>query len=153
MGPHVRDVLTRFQSNNHPPPGEILGEGDARIVFSVGGDEAFVLKVAKTRGLVEQNKNEVLNWQYISKIGKETIPLAEVVAWAPDYSWILMERVDTIRLHSKSWFALPYLYRSIDLGQCGKDKSGKIKFYDYGRCLFSMDKRLVDRFSDPFWSS
>jgi hypothetical protein len=153
LGPHVENALASFRACNYPPPGTVLGEGDARVVFAVGEDHSLVLKVAKTAGLIEQNKNEVLNWQYVSSLPKETIPLARVVAWAPNYSWVLMERVKAIRLHTQDWFALPYLYRSIDLAQCGKDDTGKIKFFDYGGILFSQNKPLLERFTDPFWFS
>ena len=67
--------------------GEPIGDGSSRIVFEI--DDYTVLKIARYRGSLYQNKTEVKNYQQL----KHNPLIPKIYGYADDYTWVWCERV------------------------------------------------------------
>ena len=69
-----------------------IGEGTGRLVFDVGDNR--VLKLAKTTQAYKYNANEHKLFHCNEQLGRKY--LAQVLENAPDFSWIVMEKVQPV---------------------------------------------------------
>jgi len=115
-------------------------QGYSRAVIQVSKHK--VLKIAKDNEDVFQNRQEVENWVYGTK--KQRKYLATIYSYDNNYKWLLMEKVKPCKrstseklirennnLHNIFWHELdadPWE----TVRQCGFNKRGKLKVYDYG---------------------
>ena len=93
----MRHAVAAFNMHNQNRL-RILGEGSARVAYSMGDGER-VIKVAKNQKGIEQNKLESFAGQdpYVDRI------VAKVLDSSEDYSWIVMQQVSP--LYSSLQFA------------------------------------------------
>lgn len=75
---------------------QIIGSGDTRKVYSVPSsdhiyDTDAVLKV----GSMGINYKEIQTWEYVESNPELESQFARIYDYADDYSWVLMEKVDT----------------------------------------------------------
>ncbi len=112
-----------------PAIGKKLASGSSRIVYV--SKRGTVLKVAKNLAGVEQNKSEV-------KISEKfpSAPIARVLDYAKDYSWVVAQRASQKR--KISCVAMGELQQALpdDIGDIYGDNVGRIKgkpvALDYG---------------------
>lgn len=90
--------MPKFLHNTTPPKpkaGKWLGNGWYRTVKVLKGNKDYVLKEERIDpGWPSANEREVKNW--LRAPDDIRGHLAPIVAWADDYSWLVMVKVDKI---------------------------------------------------------
>lgn len=86
----IRDYRSPKQASVQFDADSILGIGAGRLILEL--DEETVLKASPNPMGDEQNRCEVEIWNNVPDAGRTH--LAPIIAYADDYSWVKMKRVD-----------------------------------------------------------
>lgn len=131
---------------------EIIGEGDARLVFAQDPDaDATVLPddcVVKLSKWTDpwQMHNEILNWEHAPPEAREV--LAPIHQIADDGLWLTMPRAEGLDVQSDPWSVLePLEEAGYTLADVRADHIGLVngvpKIIDYGHRIHTLDGERV----------